>query len=90
VAAGDWSEVGTGTMDGQTAIELSSNVVGSGELWVSADTFLPLCEVFTTAMSTTTDEYSYLSPTAANLAQLRPAIPAGFTQTTALPASPGG
>lgn len=90
VAAGDWSEVGTGTVDGQTAIELSSNVVESGELWVSADTYLPLREVFTTAMSTTTDEYSYLAPTAANLAQLQPPIPAGFTQTTAPPVSPGG
>jgi hypothetical protein len=82
------------TLNGRAALELTTkdavedNSVGddSGDtnLWFDASTYLPLREVniFGTKniLGSATYEYQYLSATPANLAKLKPPIPAGFKQ----------
>ena len=81
--------------DGHKAIELgltglSSSKAGlhatAARLWVDAASYLPLRQVlqFSTGRQYMTD-YRFFPPTAANLAKLRPVIPAGYHRTTRLP-----
>jgi hypothetical protein len=60
--------------------------VTSARLWVDAATYLPPRQslLFPAGKRTVTD-YTFLPPTAANLAKLRPVIPAGYQRTTMLP-----
>jgi hypothetical protein len=60
-----------------------ANSVTTVEWWVDPTTFLPMQEVVTTAPGfTITSTLNWLSPTAANLADLAAPIPAGFTETS--------
>ena len=87
--------VGYPTVDGQPTIELRSDMHGAlaFNLWVNAGTYLPVQSVTTEPTgdpnpgktSTTVDQYSFLSPTPANLAYLHVAVPTGFRKIT----SPG-
>lgn len=58
-------------------------------LWIDAASYLPLRQelAFSTGVRTVTD-YSFLAPTAANLAKLRPVIPAGYHHTTYIEGKP--
>jgi hypothetical protein len=90
IASGAWRVVARTRLDGQQAIELSETGRGTALieplptlLWVNAQTYLPMRLVGGTA-STEMDvfNFSYLSATPANLALLRPPIPAGYPRST--------
>jgi hypothetical protein len=82
------------TIDGQAAFHLrftwalnqSSSAPGQRtrvDLWINTSTFLPIRETTsTTGQRTTTEDYSWLRRTPANLAKLRVVVPAGFTYQT--------
>ena len=95
ISQGRLTVVGHGEVDGHQAIELGIPVpagtgttlrVTSARLWVDAVSYLPLRQslLFSDGKRTVTD-YTFLPPTAANLARLRPVIPAGYQRTTRLP-----
>jgi hypothetical protein len=75
--------VGSGTVGGVPTVKLSGYFGGSGTLtyWVNATTYLPFR--FTSASGGTSVfqmNLQWLPPTAANLARVNVAVPAGFTQ----------
>jgi hypothetical protein len=82
LSCGDLKVVGSGTLDGVSAVELSGHFRnGDAALtyWVNATTYLPFR--FTAKASGTFQmNLRWLPPTAANLAQLNVPVPAGFTQ----------
>ena len=92
VADGAWRVAGRTRLDGQQALELRET--GRGRdiiepmpvlLWVNAQTYLPIRLVSGTASSgsgMTVEDFSYLPPTAANLALLRVPIPFGYPRST--------
>jgi hypothetical protein len=95
LANGQFKILRRGIVDGHKAIELgltglSSRKTGlhatADRLWVDAASYLPLRQVlrFSTGRQDVTD-YRFLPPTAANIAKLRPVIPAGYHRTTRLP-----
>jgi hypothetical protein len=82
-------------LHGQQAIELGITTPSNGgaalrvttaRLWINATTDLPMRQTlqFSDGKRSVTD-YTFLPPTAANLAKLHPAIPAGYQRTTQLP-----
>ena len=88
------------SIQGQPAIEFRW-VLSSWttiDLWVNQRTYLPITEVAYFFVGSPSDQqrgvteasYSYLPPTAANLAQLKPPIPPGFVQTAAPSVGDGG
>jgi hypothetical protein len=94
IAKLQWSDLGTTTLNGQPAIELSEvNPPGAQSfiVWVDPSTYLPIQEQLTygtegggqTVEGRVTSTLGYLPPTAANSADLNVTIPAGFTQTSA-------
>jgi hypothetical protein len=95
LATGQFTIIRRGVVNGHKAIELgltglSSHKTGlhatAARLWVDAASYLPLRQVlrFSTGRQDVTD-YRFLPPTAANLAKLRPLIPAGYHRTRLLP-----
>lgn len=83
--------VGTGTVDGQQAVELRDAVRADGSIpagvittWVDATTYLPIREVDTSSGHSQTTDYRWLPDTPANrqLLTTAAAIPAGFTQVS--------
>lgn len=90
IADGLLREVGHQTVNGQPAIEFRSVTHGilTLALWVNASTYLPLRAVTTGPTGdpnpgktwTEVDQYTFLSPTPANLAHLRITIPPGFSK----------
>ncbi|MDX6393045.1 MAG: hypothetical protein QOJ73_4108 [Streptosporangiaceae bacterium] len=79
-------------LHGQKAVELEINVPPSNEapphvtaarLWVDATTYLPMRQYvrMSNGEQNVTD-CTFLPPTAANLAKLRPEIPAGYTRAS--------
>ncbi len=90
IADGQFTVVGPAEVHGQKAVELKINVpanheapphVTAARLWVNATTYLPVRQYvrMSTGEQNVTD-YTFLPPTAANLAKLRPDIPAGYTR----------
>jgi hypothetical protein len=90
IANGQFRVVGRTELHGQQAVELKINVPPNNEapphvtearLWVDATTYLPMQQYLrmSNGQQNVTD-YTYLPPTAANLAKLRPEIPAGYTR----------
>ena len=90
IANGQFKVVGPTELHGQKAVELEISVPPSSEapphvtaarLWVDATTYLPMQQYLrmSNGQQNVTD-YTYLPPTAANLAKLRPEIPAGYTR----------
>ena len=99
LTAGQFKIIRRGVADGHKAIELgltglSSSRAGlhatAARLWVDPASYLPLRQVlqFSTGRQYMTD-YRFFPPTAANLAKLRPVIPAGYHRTTLLPGQGG-
>lgn len=84
LSCGDLKVVGSGTVDGVPAVELSghfNNGDAALTYWVNTTTYLPFR--FTARDSGTSVfqmNLQWLPPTAANLAKLNVPIPAGFTQ----------
>jgi len=86
IARGDWRIVGHTRLDGQAALELSETAKAQDRydpkpalLWINAHSYLPLkmiTGVGTSQPSVAT--WSFLKPTPAHLALLRPHIPPGF------------
>ncbi len=77
--SGQWTVRGPAVVDGARTVELTSPS-GQETLWVSAATFLPVRLVSSGPdVDTITFTFSFLPPTAANEAKLRPPpAPAGF------------
>jgi hypothetical protein len=87
VSCGTLTVAGRQTVDGTDAMELTS---GAGSLisetiWVNPDTYLPVRVVvhspYTPGLQQTAD-FTWLPPTAQNLAKLAVPIPAGFRQVS--------
>src|SRR5450755_2915450 len=90
IANGQLNVVGSTELNGQQAVELEITLPPSNEapphvttarLWVDATTYLPMQQFLrlSDGEQNVTD-YTFLAPTAENLAKLRPEIPAGYTQ----------
>jgi hypothetical protein len=90
IANGQFKVVGSTELHGQKAVELEINVppnneapphVTAARLWVHASTYLPMQQYLrmSNGEQNVTD-YTFLPPTAENLAKLRPEIPAGYTR----------
>jgi hypothetical protein len=92
VANGQFTVVGRTELHGQQAIELQVSVPPTHEapphttaarLWVNATTYLPMQQYVRMSNGAQyVQEFTFLPPTPGNLAQLRPAIPAGYTQVS--------
>ena len=82
--------VGLQSVDGNRTFELQAETSGPTtlEMWVNADTYLPVQSVTTASAGapgstgTTVSQYSFLSPSQSNLANLTVTVPQGFTQTS--------
>jgi hypothetical protein len=101
IASGQLKVVARTELAGQPVLELQHKFPsppGSGpwtrDLWVSTSTYLPVRAVSSSTEGTpargyqsdvTTIAFQFLPATSANLAQLSPVIPAGFTRTAAPP-----
>ena len=87
IAAGHWRIVGHTQLGGQRAIKLVQTHSGATlqgnpvYLWVSTATWLPLRLTSVVGKVTETDNWSYLKPSKANLANLRVPIPAGYPRS---------
>lgn len=87
IAHGDWRILGHTRLRGHKAIKLAETRTGHFmplpvTLWVSTATYLPLRMVWLSGSKTgEIDDWSYLRPTKANLAQLRVRIPAGYPRS---------
>jgi len=90
IANGQFKVVGPAELHGQQAVQLEINVPPSNEapphvtaarLWVDATTYLPMQQYvrMSNGEQNVTD-YTFLPPTAENLAKLRPRIPADYTR----------
>ena len=90
IANGQFKVAGSTELHGQRAVELKINVppnndapphVTTARLWVDATTYLPMQEFLrmSNGQRNVTD-YTFLPPTAENLAKLRPEIPVGYAQ----------
>jgi hypothetical protein len=96
IAQGQLHVVRHTTLRGRRAIELAITLrqseranplrVTRAELWVDAGTYLPMRQIlqFSDGKQNLTN-YAFLVPTPANLAKLRPDIPAGYKRTTLHP-----
>ncbi|MGP7996482.1 MAG: hypothetical protein ACLPKI_03960 [Streptosporangiaceae bacterium] len=95
ISQGRLTVIGHAVLGGRPVIELGVTVppgrgapvqVSTAELWVDAATYLPVRQVlvFSDGKRDQAD-YTFLPPTAANLATLRPVIPAGYHRTSLLP-----
>jgi hypothetical protein len=90
VAQGLLQVAGYPTLSGEPTVELKSNTQGAStlDLWVSANTYLPLQSVTTGPTGdpnpgqteSTVDQYSFLDPTPANRANLQVTVPSGFRE----------
>ena len=86
VARGQWRIVGHTRLRGQRAIKLAETRSGTFQghpvfLWVSTATYLPLRMTFVVGTFTQADNWYYLPPSKANLAQLRVPIPPGYPRS---------
>jgi hypothetical protein len=86
IARGEWRIIGHTRLRGQQAIKLAETRSGQIQgrpvfLWVSTATYLPLRMVSVFGRQSVTDNWYYLPPTKANLAQLRVPIPAGYPRS---------
>jgi hypothetical protein len=90
IKGGNWKVAGHTQLDGQDAIKLSFPE-GKGVtsyLWVDAHTYLPLQEVYSFSVHSSTGiqtgnwttDFEVLPATSANLAQLTAPVPAGYKQ----------
>jgi hypothetical protein len=90
IASGQFKVVGSTELRGQKAVELEINVPPNHEapphvtvarLWVDASTYLPMQQYLRMSNGEqNVTEYTFLPPTAENLAKLRPVIPAGYAR----------
>jgi hypothetical protein len=87
VSCGTLTVAGRQTVDGTDAIELTSRAGSliSEIIWVNPDTYLPVRVVvhspYTPGLQQTAD-FTWLPPTAQNLAKLAVPVPAGFRQVS--------
>jgi hypothetical protein len=82
IATGDFTKVGTTVIDGQPALELINHYKeGEQTVWVDPTTYLPIRTLSDDGGNTNQVDYQFLPPTPANMADLKPIIPPGFTKT---------
>jgi hypothetical protein len=88
VSCGSLTVAGRQTVDGTDAIELTSRAGSpiAETIWVSPSTYLPVRVVVRSASATPgfqqTADFTWLAPTAQNLAKLTVPVPAGFRQVS--------
>jgi hypothetical protein len=81
---GKWSELGPTTLSGEQTIEVEQHNPPGGrtlDVWVDAQTYLPVQEVFTYAGGSVTSSVGYLPATPANEGALNVTVPSEFTET---------
>jgi hypothetical protein len=103
IAAGNARVVGNAVVDGVETVELAisgfDGPASSGDIWVDASSYLPVRTVVTAPVQvvgqaapagteTVQDDYQFLPATPANLANLQPVIPSGFTENPTLEGTP--
>jgi hypothetical protein len=86
IASGDFTKAGTTVIDGQPALELIDHYKIDGQageqiVWVDPSTYLPVRTLSDNAGNKNQVDYEFLPPTSANMADLKPPIPPGFTKT---------
>ena len=82
IATGNFARVGTTTIDGQPALELIDHYQGGEQtVWVNPTTYLPVRTLDDSSAAKLQTDYEFLLPTSANMTNLTPPIPAGFTKT---------
>jgi hypothetical protein len=82
IATGNFTKVGTTTIDGQPALELIDHYQGGEQtVWVNPATYLPIRTLDDSSAAKLQTDYKFLLPTSANMTNLTPPIPAGFTKT---------
>jgi hypothetical protein len=92
IANGQFKVVGSTELLGRRAVELEINVppdneapphVTAARLWVDATTYLPMRQYLRMSNGEqNVADYTFLPPTAENLANLRPEVPPGYTQVS--------
>jgi hypothetical protein len=82
IATGDFTKVGTTVIDGQRATEYIDRYKGGEQtVWINPTTNLPVRTLDDSSAAKIQTDYEFLPPTPANMANLTPPIPAGFTKT---------
>jgi hypothetical protein len=92
LAAGRYTDLGRGVVDGRQALKLESTSTASGPhpvaevttLWVDASTYLPI-QATSTEHGTAHTRFTWLAATAAKIAVLHVSVPAGFAHVAAPP-----
>ena len=79
LSCGEYSVAGRQRVDGVNAIKIVSKQ-GGVTLWVKPDTYLPVRLILDQGPVNSQDDFRWLPPTPANLAQLTVTVPAGFSQ----------
>jgi hypothetical protein len=89
IATGDFTVVGKTKINGQTVLELIEHYKVAGKeseqtVWVDPTTYLPVRTLSEDAGFRNQVDYGFLPPTPANMADLKPTIPPGFTRTPSI------
>lgn len=89
IATGDFTAARKTTLNGQTVLELTAHYKDAGKeseqtVWVDPATYLPVQTLSDGAGIKIQVDYGFLAPTQANMAQLKAAIPPGFSQTATI------
>ena len=93
IATGDFSAARKTELNGQTVLELTSHYRDAGKeseqiVWVDPATYLPVQTLSDGGGNKVQVDYGFLPPTPANMAELKPTIPPGFTRTATIQKGP--
>ena len=82
IATGDFTKVGSTVINGQRATKYIDHYKGGEQtVWINPTTNLPVRTLDDSSALRLQTDYQFLPPTPANMANLTPPIPAGFTKT---------
>jgi outer membrane lipoprotein-sorting protein len=89
IATSDFTAPRKAELNGQAVLELTAHYNDAGKesgqtVWVDPATYLPLQTLSDEGGIKVQADYGFLPPTPANMAELKAAIPPGFTRTPAI------
>jgi len=89
IATGDFTAARKTGLNGRTVLELTAHYKDAGQeseqtVWVDPATYLPVRTLSDSAGIKIQVDYGFLPPTPANMAELKAAIPPGFTRTATI------
>ena len=93
IATGDFTAARKTELNGRTVLELTSHYKDAGKeseqtVWVDPATYLPVRTLSDGGGVKIQVDYGFLSPTPANMADLKATIPPGFTRTATIQTGP--